>query len=49
MALAELVKGVRAIDGGGLASSRSVEALTALLLNINRVYKGRAAVKFVGL
>ena len=48
MALAELVRGVRAIDGGGLASSRSVEALTALLLNINRVYKGRAAVKFVG-
>ena len=48
MALAELVKGVRAINGGGLVSSRSVEELTALLLNINRVYKGRSAVKFVG-
>ena len=48
MALAELIKGVRAINGGGLASSRYVEALTALLLNINRVYKGRSAVKFVG-
>ena len=49
MALAELIKGVRALDGGGLANSRYVEALTALLLNMNRIYKAHSAIKIVGI
>ena len=49
MALAELIKGVRALDGGGLATSRYVEALTALLLNMNRIYKAHSAIKIVGI
>ena len=49
MALAEKVRGVRAVDGGGLANARYVEDLTALLLNINRIYKARSAIKIVGI
>ena len=49
MALAEKVRGVRAVDGGGLANARYVEELTALLLNINRIYKARSAIKIVGI
>jgi predicted dinucleotide-binding enzyme len=49
MALAETVRGVRAVDGGGLANARYVEDVTALLLNINRIYKARSAIKIVGI
>ena len=49
MALAETVRGVRAVDGGGLANARYVEELTALLLNINRIYEARSAIKIVGI
>ena len=48
MELAVEIKGIRAIDGGGLANSRYVEELTALLLNINRVYKAHSMIKIVG-
>ena len=49
MALAECIPGVRPLDGGGLECARYVEELTALLLNLNRTYKARAMVKFVGI
>ena len=50
MALAEAIAGVRAIDGGGLENARYVEELTALLLNLNRIYKGsRTMIRIVGL
>ncbi len=49
MALAETIRGVRAVDGGGLANARYVEGVTALLLNVNRIYKARAAIKIVGI
>ena len=49
MKLAELIKGVRAVDGGGLQSSRYVEGLTALLLNVNRIYKGHSMIKIMGI
>lgn len=49
MALAELIDGVRAVDGGPLANSHYVEELTALLLNINRRYKAETHIKIVGL
>jgi hypothetical protein len=47
-ALAEQIRGVRAVDGGPLASSRYVEGITALLVNINRRYKTLAGVRIVG-
>ena len=49
MELAETIRGVRAVDGGGLASSRYVEELTALLININRIYKAHSAVRITGI
>lgn len=49
MALAETMQGVRALDGGGLAYSRYVEDLTALILALNRRYKAHASVKFTGI
>lgn len=49
MALAEAISGVRAVDGGGLANARYVEGLTALLLNINRIYKANSMIKIVGI
>ena len=48
MALAEKIRGVRAINGGGLHNARYVEGLTALLLNINRIYETRSAIRIVG-
>src|SRR5262249_28431244 len=49
MALAEEMKGVRALDGGGLAYSRYVEDLTALILALNRRYKAHASIKITGI
>lgn len=48
MALAEKIKGVRAVDGGPLECSRYVEQFTALLLTINRTYKTRSSIRIVG-
>jgi len=39
MALAELVPGVRGVDGGPLANARYVEAWTALLIGMNVRYR----------
>ena len=49
MKLAEKIKGVRAVDGGGLENSRYVEDFTALLLNINRIYKAHSMVRIAGI
>ena len=48
MELAAKIKGLRAIDGGSLASSRFVEEITALLVNINKIYKAHSMIKIVG-
>ena len=48
MELAESIEGVRAIDGGGLANARYVEDITALLANINKIYKAHSSIKIVG-
>ena len=48
MTLAERIPSLRAINGGGLENSRYVEGITALLLNINRIYKARASIKVAG-
>ena len=49
MAMVDLINDLRAVDGGGLGNSRYVEELTALLLNINRIYKAHSAIRVVGL
>ena len=49
MELAETINNVRAVDGGGLQNSRYVEELTALLININRIYKTHSTIKIVGI
>ena len=49
MELAEKIKGVRAVNGGGLENARYVEDFAALLLNINRLYKARSAIRIVGI
>ena len=49
MALAERIPSLRALNGGGLENSRYVEGITALLLNINRIYKARSTIKVAGL
>lgn len=49
MRLAEKIEGVRAVNGGGLQNARYVEDFAALLLNINRLYKVRSAIRIVGI
>lgn len=49
MRLAERIDGVRAVNGGGLENARYVEDLTALLVNINRIYKSHSSIKIVGI
>ena len=49
MGLAEKISGVRALDGGGLANAGYVEGLTPLLLNLNRRYKARSAIRITGI
>ena len=45
---AKLVSG-RALDAGPLASSRALEGLTAVIVNLNKRYKGHAGVRVTGL
>jgi NADPH-dependent F420 reductase len=45
---AKVVSG-RALDAGPLASARSLEGMTAVIVNLNRRYKGHAGVRIVGL
>lgn len=47
--LAEDIEGVRAIDAGSLESARYLEAATALLININRIYKAHTSIRITGL
>jgi predicted dinucleotide-binding enzyme len=51
MELCALVPGLRAVDGGGLANARIVEAITALMIGLNIRYKLPAGVgiRFTGL
>ena len=49
MALASAVPGLRAVDAGPLTNSRYVEELTALLVNINRIYRAHSTIQFLGI
>ena len=48
-ALVGLLPGLRAVDAGGIANARWLEAITALLLNLNRRHKARATIAILGL
>jgi 8-hydroxy-5-deazaflavin:NADPH oxidoreductase len=47
--LADGLVGGRAIDAGPLASARSLEGLTAVIVNVNRRYKTHAGLRITGL
>ncbi len=47
--LAATVVTGRALDAGPLASARALEGLTAVIVNLNRRYRGHAGVQIVGL
>jgi 8-hydroxy-5-deazaflavin:NADPH oxidoreductase len=47
--LVEAIPGCRYIDGGALANSRTVEAITALLIGINIRYKAHTGIRITGL
>jgi NADPH-dependent F420 reductase len=48
MPLVEAIPGCRYIDGGALANSRTVEAMTALLIGINIRYKAHTGIRITG-
>ena len=48
-ALAERIPGYRAVDAGPLINTRSLEAITALLLNINRRHHAVTSIQILGL
>jgi NADPH-dependent F420 reductase len=45
---AKIVSG-RALDAGPLASARALEGMTAVIVNLNKRYKGHAGLRVVGL
>jgi NADPH-dependent F420 reductase len=46
--LAAKVVGGRALDAGPLASARALEGLTAVIVNLNRHYRGHAGIRVTG-
>jgi len=49
LTLASKVVSGRALDAGPLASARALEGLTAVIVNLNKQYKGHAGFRVVGL
>jgi NADPH-dependent F420 reductase len=49
IALVELMEGLRPVNCGSLASANAVEALTAVMLNVNIRYKSHVALRLEGL
>ena len=49
MELVRAIKDLRPVDAGPLANSCYVENLTGLLLNLNRIHKSHATVRFLGI
>ncbi len=45
---AKVIQG-RSLDAGPLSSARALEGMTAVIVNLNRRYKGHAGVRIVGL
>jgi len=48
-ALVAKIPELRAVDGGPLVNARHVEAITALLVNLNRQHKARTSISILGL
>jgi 8-hydroxy-5-deazaflavin:NADPH oxidoreductase len=48
-ALVGLLPGLRPVDAGGIGNARYLEAITALLLNLNRRYGVRASMAILGI
>lgn len=48
-ALVGKIPRLRAVDGGRLANARHVEAITALLVNLNRQHRARTSIAILGL
>src|SRR5271154_4592253 len=48
-ALATMIPGIRAIDGGKLEKARILEQLTALLIGLNIRHKGHSGIRITGL
>jgi len=48
MDMVQSIPDLRAVNGGGLENSKYVEQMTALLLNLNRIYKCNSNVQFKG-
>ena len=49
MELVRKIRDLRPVDGDGLENAKYVEDFTALLLNINRIYKAHSMIKIVGI
>ncbi|MBI4219114.1 MAG: NADPH-dependent F420 reductase [Chloroflexi bacterium] len=49
VALAAKIPGLRPVDAGALECARYLEGATALLVNINRIYKAHASIRVQGL
>lgn len=49
IALLGTITGLRPLDGGSLANSGAIEAMTAVLINLNIRYKARTAIRITGL
>lgn len=49
LALVERIPNYRGVDGGSLLNARSLESITALLLNINRRYHAVTSIRILGL
>lgn len=47
--LAQRLTAGRALDAGPLASARALEGLTAVIVNLNKRYKGHAGIRVTGL
>jgi NADPH-dependent F420 reductase len=47
--LAAKLVGGRALDAGPLASARALEGMTAVIVNLNKRYKGHAGIRVTGL
>ena len=49
MQLAGKIPGLRAVDAGPLECARYLEAATALLININRIYRAHGSLRIAGI
>jgi hypothetical protein len=49
LAMVRRLPGLRGVDAGGLASAHPIEAITALLVNLNRRHKAHSSIQIAGL